>query len=120
MYKTCKKCGVRRNLKIAKECPVCLNDSSILKKKLKIKKRFDYKGYSKDFKLFNRPEEYLMQFSKIQLQGRKLAVTKLKKSVVRVLRNHYKLSFPKIAKLMGYKDHTTALHHYYNDNMFLK
>ena len=118
MYKTCEKCGVKRDLDIAKICPVCqYGKPESVRKKLGLKIKVS--DISKDFRLLITPDEFMNQFSKKQLNGRTLEIVARKKAIVRTLRDHYKLSFPIIAKLMKYRDHTTAFHHYYKDNIFM-
>lgn len=35
-----------------------------------------------------------------------------RKKAILILRDYYGLSFPAIGKILGYADHTSALHHY--------
>ena len=54
-------------------------------------------------------EEYVKTIPKRLLKkSTKINVEKI--SVVITLRGKYKLSYPKIAKILGYKDHSTVLH----------
>ena len=108
MYVTCKKCGTIRNTELAKECPVCfLGDPR------KTKKEPEARVLPKNPNLPPTPKEYLKQFGK--LKGRKPEIVLTKKLIVRTLKDHYKLSFPHIARLMGYKDHhSVCVWHYWH------
>ena len=54
-------------------------------------------------------EDYLKTVPKFT-KKRDLKTMRRKVSVIKILRGHFKLSYPKIAKILGYKDHSTVLH----------
>ena len=104
----CRKCKVeRRDIKI---CPVCNVPEGENFPDLKYLSKRDYIKSSTFWK-----KQDLSQFIKMipkNTKGRKKEAVEIKKIFIIQLREKYKLSFLKIGKIMGYKDHTTAFHHY--------
>ena len=37
----------------------------------------------------------------------------VRRKIIVILRDRYELTFPAIAELLGYKEHTSVVHHYY-------
>ena len=99
----CRKCKVKRRDEI-KKCPVC-NKPEEKYVQVKWKKQRKRLWEKQDLTEF-------INMIPPNTEGRKKEAVEIKRVFIIQLREKYKLSFSKIGRILGYKDHTTALYHY--------
>ena len=94
-YKTCDKCGTKRNLDEAELCPIC--PIELLKKEIKN----------------DNLEKYINSLTEsVFSKSREPRVVELKQKAIIILKDKYGLSFPRIAKILKYEKHASCLYLY--------
>lgn len=121
-YIYCKKHKIKYNDEEAPKCPICVYRKivrEITPEDVPLRTRWRVPSRSA------RSRQARSQFGVITpavdeigrniklLKGKDMSVIMKKKNAIVLLRDVHKLSFPAIGRLLGYKDHTTAVHHYY-------
>lgn len=127
----CEKCGIERNADTVDFCPRCAYGLTVMpiaaesqrnsRDNARAKERrqnildmvkSEERWYRESLDLHNFESLIKSLPPQVHTQSRKRGLIMFKKKLVVTLKDSYQMSFPRIATLLGYKDHTTALYHY--------
>lgn len=122
-YKKCKDCKNVRNTELMPECVICIKP--IIRQKPVVEKT-KIRIYGKPIQNVNLDELYkkyanLDEFVQnlpeeiFRIRCYEKSIILLKRRTICFLRDSFKLSFPQIGKILHFKDHTSALYHYYKE-----
>ena len=112
-YKKCKDCKNVRNTELMPECVICIKP--IIRQKPVVEKT-KIRIYGKPIQNVNL-DEFVQNLPEeiFRIRCYEKSIILLKRRTICFLRDSFKLSFPQIGKILHFKDHTSALYHYYKE-----